>query len=244
MSSVKTDGVVLRYANFGEKDRMLTLLTPTGLLSVAARGCRKITSRTLSATELFTAGEYLLYRKGDRYTLSAFELNESYYPLREDVDKLSHGVYWLNLCEAAAQPEEDCSRLFKMLLLSLAVLSYGEMPCRTLTAVFLAQFSLLQGFAPRLDCCARCGRALGHPIRFDVDAGGVCCEACARSGMPMRMESLEWMREALTKGAFVLAGRRPPPEAKDSNSIDEAFTILRGHVDQRLEKHIQSGKFL
>ncbi|MDR0929179.1 MAG: recombination protein O N-terminal domain-containing protein, partial [Oscillospiraceae bacterium] len=57
MSSIKTDAVVLRAANYGEGDRMLTLLSPTwGLVSVAAKGCRKATSRLLSATELFATG--------------------------------------------------------------------------------------------------------------------------------------------------------------------------------------------
>ena len=37
-----TKGVVLRYTNFNEADRMLTLFSPElGKISVLARGCRK-----------------------------------------------------------------------------------------------------------------------------------------------------------------------------------------------------------
>lgn len=50
-----------------------------------------------------------------------------------------------------------------MMLLSLAVLAYGETPPRALTAVFLAQLSLLEGFAPRLDVCLRCGGRCARP---------------------------------------------------------------------------------
>ena len=158
MGIVRTDGIVLRHVNFGENDRILTILSPTlGLVTVSARGCRKATSRMLSASELFTAGEYLLYEKEGRFTLSSFSLQENFYPLRNDFTRLSHGAYWLALCEATAQPGEDCARLFKMLLLSLAVLTYGELPERPLTAVFLMQFSALAGFEPCLDVCARCG---------------------------------------------------------------------------------------
>ena len=45
--------VVLRYTNFNEADRMLTLFSPElGKISVLARGCRKAKSRFLAATEL------------------------------------------------------------------------------------------------------------------------------------------------------------------------------------------------
>lgn len=245
MSSVKTDAIVLRYANYGENDRMLTLLSPSmGLVSVSAKGCRKATSKTLAAAELFTAGEYLLHQKGERYTLSSFQLQESFYPIRNDVDKLAHGIYWLNLCEAATQPCEDCSRLFKMLLLSLAVLAYGDLPVRALTAVFLAQFSMLQGFAPRLDVCGRCGKPLGGALRFDAEQGGVCCSTCTHRGEALSMETLYWMQEAQAKGAFVLAGRRELPNAAKDAVYEEAFFHFRKHVENRIDKRFTSERFL
>lgn len=244
MSSIITNAIVLRYANYGECDRMLTLLSPTmGLLSVSAKGCRKVTSKSLAAAELFTAGEYLLHQKGERYTLSSFQLQENYYPIRTDIDRLAHGTYWLNLCEAVSQPNEDCSRLFKMLLLSLAVLAYGALPPRALTAVFLAQFSMLQGFAPRLDRCMKCGKPPALPLRFDEELGGICCATCTHRGRPLSMDGLQWMREAQEKGAFVLAGRRALPALPDA-AAEEAFLHLKGHVEHRVDRQITAGKFL
>jgi len=244
MSNIKADGIVLRRVNYGENDRMVTLLTPVlGLVSVSARGSRKITSRNLTATELFATGEYLLYQKGERYTLTSFQLNESYYPIRTDVDRLSHGAYWLGLCEAVSQPGQDCGRLFKMLLLSLAVLAYGSLPPRGLTAVFLAQFSMLQGFAPMLDRCIVCGREPDQRMRFDVAGGGVRCAACGGGGLLMTEGDLAWMREAQAQGAFALAGRRGLPEG-DFQAVEAAFAILRAHVEYRIEKHISSSRFL
>lgn len=245
-NTVKTDAIVLRYANYGEADRMLTLLSPTmGLVSASAKRCRKATCKTLAATELFTAGEYVFYEKGERYTLSSFQLQESYYPIREDYEKLAHGVYWLNLCEAAAQPNEDSHRLFKMLLLSLAVLAYADLPPRALTAVFLAQFAMLQGFSPRLDCCTRCGRPLaGQALRFDERAGGVCCAACTHGGKPLPAEVLLWMQEVQQKGAFVLAGKRDLPAGSEPAVYEAALDAFRTHVEHRIDKPIQSGKFL
>ena len=244
MGIVRTDGIVLRHVNFGENDRILTILSPTlGLVTVSARGCRKATSRMLSASELFTAGEYLLYEKEGRFTLSSFSLQENFYPLRNDFTRLSHGAYWLALCEATVQPGEDCARLFKMLLLSLAVLTYGELPERPLTAVFLMQFSALAGFEPCLDVCARCGKPLEAPMRYDAEHGGACCAKCAPAGYALAPQVLSWLREAQQKGAFVLAGKRALPEG-DEETAERAFRLMRAHVERRVEKAIAAAKFL
>ena len=244
MGIVRTDGIVLRHVNFGENDRILTILSPTlGLVTVSARGCRKATSRMLSASELFTAGEYLLYEKEGRFTLSSFSLQENFYPLRNDFTRLSHGAYWLALCEATAQPGEDCARLFKMLMLSLAVLTYGDLPERALTAVFLMQFSILMGFEPCLDVCVQCGKPLQPPMRYDAEHGGACCARCAPAGAALAPQTLEWLREAQKKGAFVLAGKRGLPEA-DKETVEQAFRLMRAHVERRVEKAIAAAKFL
>lgn len=245
MSSVKTEAIVLRHAAYGEGNRMLTLLTPAmGLVSVSVRGCRKVNSKMLSATELFTVGEYVLHERAGRYTVTSFQLSENYYPIRMDVDRLAHGVYWLNLCEAAAQPDEESGRLFKMLLLSLAVLAYGDLPPRALTAVFLIQFSLLQGFSPNLDACTRCGKPLSASLRYSAMLGGACCSACAGSdGQPLSQAAYAWLCEAQQKGAFVLAGRRALP-AGDAQVWEEALAHMRAHVESRMEKRLLSAEML
>lgn len=244
MATIKTDGIVLRHADFGDNDRMVTLLTPQmGLLSFCAYGCRKANSHRAVATELFSTGEFVLNQKSDRFSLSSFHFSESYYPLREDFDKLSHAVYWMNLCEAVTQPAENCERLYKMLLYSLAVLTYGELPLRPLTAVFFMQFSILQGFSPSLDRCVYCKKESAYPLRFDVEAGCICCATCTARGIALTIEELIWLREAQVKGAFVLAGRRELPKSPASG-INNIFQILHAHIEHRIEKKIHSIKLL
>lgn len=260
MSTTKTNGIVLRRTDYGEDNRMVTLLTPqAGLQHFAAYRCKKAAGNRLLATELFSTGEFLLTQKGERYTLSSFELIENYFALREDYEKLTHGVYWLNLCETTAQPGENCERLYKMLLLSLAVLNFHDLPLKPLTSVFLLQFSILQGYAPELDMCTLCGAAVSPPIRFHVDAGGVCCASCAvheglalkkaysgvsAQGVPITMDDLAWLREAKAKGAFVLAGKRSLPNESPSSDISSIFQLLCQYVEYRTEKKIKSGRFL
>ena len=56
----RTEAVIIRRADFGEADRLLTLITPLGKRRVVAKGARKTTSRLAGHIELFTHATLLL----------------------------------------------------------------------------------------------------------------------------------------------------------------------------------------
>ena len=64
MPAVTTPGIVLRYANYRDHDRMLTLLSPRlGRVDLLSRGCRRPKSPLMPASELFVSGEFVLFEK-------------------------------------------------------------------------------------------------------------------------------------------------------------------------------------
>ncbi|MBI2593599.1 DNA repair protein RecO, partial [Candidatus Daviesbacteria bacterium] len=70
MPSVAVEGIILKRTNFGEADRMLTVLTKNlGKITVIARGVRKITSRRAGNVELLNVVKLGLF-KGKGYTLT------------------------------------------------------------------------------------------------------------------------------------------------------------------------------
>ena len=179
MPSVKTLGIVLRHADYGEYDRMVTLLSPEmGRVDAIARGCRRPKSQLVSAVELFTSGEFVLYRSRDRYSIEQCQVRESFYDLRSDYDKLLHGVYWLKLLETAVVPDEPAPDLFMLTLRALTFLNHSELPPEMLTMAFEMHFMNLIGLAPRADACVRCGRLVEGDAGFDANAGGVVCAHC------------------------------------------------------------------
>lgn len=185
MRQTENTAIVLRYANYRDYDRMLTLLSPTrGKLEVLSRGCRRPKSPLLNASELFALGDFQLYTKQERATLVSANLLETFYPLRGDFDRLSVGVYLLNLAEAAVQPGEPCQELFMLLLHTLSRLTFSDQEWKPLLAGFLLHYAAVIGFKPRLVHCVGCGRHLteGEQVYFDLAEGGLCCEACHGKG--------------------------------------------------------------
>ena len=241
MRQTENTAIVLRYANYRDYDRMLTLLSPTrGKLEVLSRGCRRPKSPLLNASELFALGDFQLYTKQERATLVSANLLETFYPLRGDFDRLSVGVYLLNLAEAAAQPGEPCQELFMLLLHTLSRLTFSDQEWKPLLAGFLLHYAAVIGFKPRLVHCVGCGRHLteGETGILLTWPRADCAARPAMSGqgtVPLAAGQARWMRQSLLGGASTWVNT---PEAY------APYVLLRDFVERRLDRPLRSAAML
>lgn len=246
MGQITTNAIVLRRADYRENDRMLTLFSPTlGRIDALCRGCRRQKSPLMAASELFCSGEYVLYQARERTTVISCQIVDSYYPLRADYERLSHGVYALELCGAAVQPAQENERLFLLLLRALAYLSYDTVAPRRVTAVFLMGMMSLLGFRPQVGRCAQCGMPIALDGRADDDyaayfgaqAGGVLCEHCgAGGGVRLTAGEVRYLQAIMRRGLETLS------EAGECS--DALFGALRQMAKERLGVQIRSEKLL
>ena len=239
MPSITTPGIVLRYANYRDHDRMLTILSPAyGRVDVLSRGCRRPKSALMPASEMFVHGEFVLFATGDRSTLTSCELSDTFYPLRLDPYRLTCASYMTSLCAASAQPGQNAAELYALLLRGLYYLAYdNEADPLTTTTAFLLLFADATGYRPRLSRCAHCRTPLEleHGAPFDVAAGGLCCPECAsRSTYPMQKEHIVWMSETIRSGL-------QPQYKTDAATL---FDVLRRYVESRLEMPIKVSRLL
>lgn len=180
-ASLTTPAIVIRRADWRDYDRMVTLFTPMyGRIDAVARGCRRPKSQLMNAAEPFSAGEYQLIRTKDRYTIVQCRISDSYYELRMDYDRLTHGVYWLKLLEEVVVQDEPNAELFDMTLKALAYLTHSEIVPSLLTAMFEMQLWRITGFSPRMNACVKCAVTSEQTqLRFDAQRGGCVCAFCA-----------------------------------------------------------------
>jgi len=246
MAQITTNAIVVRRADYRENDRMITLFSPTlGRIDALCRGCRRQKSPLMAASELFCAGEYVLYQTSDRATVVSCQVEDTYYGLRGDYEKLSHGMYALELCAAAIQPAQENERLFMLLLRSLAHLCYGDVPPRRVTAVFLMGMTSLLGFRPQVGRCARCGTPVlqnrtGDEIiigAFSPEQGGVLCPGCsAGERCRLREKDVVYLQDIMKRGLKSLGDEAECPDA--------LFEALRLLAEGRLDTPIRSGRML
>ena len=190
---IKVDALVLRTADYGESDRMLTLFTlQNGKLSAAAKGVRKAKARLNFAAQPFCFGEYVLAQKGERYTVISAFATDAFYGLRMDVGKLYAAASLAGLCDAVL-PEG----LVNEELFLLAVTALGEM-CEKEETEALISFFLrlltLSGYMIDLSACADCGAPLTGKPYFDFAGGCFTCENCAR-GSRVRESTFQLLRK-------------------------------------------------
>jgi len=250
MPQIITNAIVLRRADYRENDRMLTLFSPTlGRIDALSRGCRRQKSPLMAASEVFCAGEYVLYTAGERMTVVSCTVQDTFYPIRSDFDRLAHGMYALELCAAAVQPDQENERLFMLLLRSLAHLAYSERVApRRVTAVFLMGLTSLIGFRPQVGRCARCampiapivptGQTADAPIAFfSPEQGGVLCTSCGAGEMcRIGAKELNSLQAIMRRGIRTLE--------EEAEISDTLFAALRRMAEDRLDTPIRSGKML
>lgn len=200
MPVILSEGIVTRYTNYRENDRIISIFTvDRGRVDAKARGCRKSTSALLPACQPFVFGQFELFANKDKYTVNQCEIKETFFPLREDYARFAFGSAMLQLINSAVQENEPNEPLFSLLYHALSFLAYGNCASKDLFCCFLIRYLDKIGYRPAITTCSRCGRDLRGDarIQFSVQMGGATCSACAHGADAMSKTALEAMRRML-----------------------------------------------
>ncbi len=238
----RTEAVIIRRSDFGEADRMLTLITPTGKRRVIAKGARKTTSRLAGHIELFTHTTLLLAigRNLDIVTQSA--ILHSFDTLRGDLRRIGAAYYAAELIDRLIEEEDENRPAFQLLVVTLTALDTTANIDLALRYYELHLLGFL-GYRPQLHHCAICQETLNEDTnRFSPAAGGALCQRCAptdRSAMPMSLSAFKLLR-------FLQA---QPLEAIERLNISDATRqevekLLRAYIRRILERDLKSITFL
>lgn len=177
MKDFTVNGIVLRAAPFKESSAVLTLLTAErGKMSVVAQGVRKVKKSGLYA-QPFSYSEFALSESKGLPVCRSAELKETFYGLREDMDRLAIGQYFLETSLLVGEEATDGAEFLKLLLNSLYLLSRKESGIDpfVVKTVYELKFAYLCGFGVIADTCAECG---GSAEYWSFDDGFLCGE-CA-----------------------------------------------------------------
>jgi DNA repair protein RecO (recombination protein O) len=208
----QTSALVVRTVDYGEADRIVTLLTREhGKLSAIARGARRSKKRFGAGLALFGVGEATLSERpgADLATLEAFDGARGFPGLLVDVAKVAHGGYACELVRELVPMRQPEPELFDLLIGFLGLLDATEARAETLRVLELRTLEAV-GLRPTLDRCLRCDGTddLDRDGQvFDVRRGGVVCALCHGDGRP-----------------FSAAARQALADAQ-ALSLDEAATL-------------------
>ncbi len=179
MSYKKTEGIVIKEMRFKDSSKIITLYTKElGKITIMARGAYKPKSRLMSNTELFFHNKYTLYKGKSFYYINDTDIVNSFYSLRENMDRLMFGSYMLELVDISTMEGQTQEILFYLLLKGLKILSDLESDFLKFILAYELKFISFLGYRPNFKRCSSCNSSLDNNFRFSIDLGGVICPNC------------------------------------------------------------------
>lgn len=244
LRSYQTTGIVLKQKPLGEADRIVTLYTADrGKVRAVAGGIRKARSRLAGHLEPLTLVQVSLAHGRELDHVTEAATLDSFRALREDLSKLSVGMYLAEIVESFAQEHAANSAEFDLLIGALSLLQTVNDP-----AILLRHFEVrvlgAGGFGPELQRCVECHAVLEPGDHtFSCAMGGLLCADCKgqTDGVSMRLSlnAIKVLRNFQRAPYDAVAGLKLSPPL-----LAEVSRLLSTYIRSVLDHELKSAEFM
>jgi DNA repair protein RecO (recombination protein O) len=235
MPTEKAEGLVIRFTDFSETSRIVTLWTREfGKVRGLAKGGRRLKSNFENGLDLLTVCSIVLLRKtsGGLDLLTEAQVRGRFAALRSDLAALYAGYYVAELLGAKTEDYDPHPVLYDETLATLQRLGAPGV----LTGPCLAHFELVLlrelGYAPALESCAGCMAALPERgLAFSAAGGGVLCPRCQAKQSerrPVSVAAVRALRQLSQPGDGWRQVEEPTARAEVRQVLNHYITYLLG----------------
>jgi len=239
-----TDAIVLSRFDYGEADRILTLITPTGgKIKAIAKGIRRPTSRIGGSLEPFAELNVLLARGRTFDVVTQVSVGHAWLNLRDSLESAATAWYLAELADRSLEERHAAEPVYTLLKRGYELLDAGMAPGRV-ARWFEMHLADELGVRPEVDRCVECDRVLEVDGRFRwvPPLGGVLCDRCPgppRDRTGLTLEALKLLKAYQRQDVEALAGLRRA--ASTEREVESAMRDFLRHV---LERDARSLAFL
>lgn len=235
---------MLKTIDFGEADRVLTLLTRHfGKVRVVAKGIRRPTSRLAGYVEPLSHATFQLARGRELDVLTGAESRSTLRAVRDDLVRIGASWYIAELADRFTADRSPSAPVFDLVETALRHLEAGYAPgivCRWFDLHLLDR----SGFRPELAVCVQCRGPIAETVNlWSPDGGGVICSGCVASldhiGVPLSVRALKSLRYLIASDFGSAAKLRV-----DAPLADELACLLRGFLQHVLDREVQASRLL
>ena len=246
MAVKRSDAIVIGHYPLGETDKIIVFFTKDyGKIRAVAKGVRRLKSRLCGRVEILTHGDLIFFERvgKDLHSVNSFDIIETFQKLREDLLKIAYCSYMAELIQHVTSDGEPDSEIFELMLNTMSIIESSDAP-EIFVRVFEIRLLEKLGLNPRLDSCIVCSDEINNENpRFSVQAGGVICDKCSRSGhyvVAISRSTLDLMRR-IREIPFELLTVLETSEI----SKQEMKKILSGFISFHVDvKNLRSLRFL
>jgi DNA repair protein RecO (recombination protein O) len=244
MPTYQADAIVLRRLDYGEADRILTLLTREyGKLAAIAKGSRRAKARSGSGLDLFTRSQMMLAKGRNLDVVAQSERRGDTRNISGDLQRTAYACLVAEVADKVLEDRHPVDDVFELVAITLDRLNAPERGARADAAWFLMRILELLGYQPQLTDCPGCNESLSQAAGwFSPLLGGVLCARCGahdQAGSPVSVNGLKVLR-VMAAGDGVLYDRlRLSPEL-----LQEVEAALEAQLEYHLDRRLKSLEFI
>ena len=244
MPIYEAEAVVLRKVDYGEADRILTLLTrERGKVAAIAKSVRRSKSRMAGQLDVFAHGTVLLAEGKSMDVVTQFQRITENSALGSDLKRAAVASVVAEVADKIMEERHPAPEMFALVVEALRHLSDREVAPLLELADFLARVLSELGYTPEVNRCARCGGSLGEDgLSFSALAGGVVCRDCGHHDHGGRLVTSRTVKilRVLAAGDRDLFFRL----RLDAEDIQAVESVLEAQLEHHLDRQLKSIDFL
>lgn len=240
MGTYPATGVTLLVHKYKGTQRLASFYTrERGKVEATVSGVGKPGSKLAPAVEPLVLSRLYFVEGRNMDRLTQCEVVESFYELRQDLQRLSLAAYAGELVARTTEPGHPEPELFDALVHTLSALTVSEQP-ELVTWAFTLRYLCLHGIGPGLHECAICGASESRAWRYVDQLGGLLCDACnGPQGLPMMPQVRAALRSLM----------QLPPERVDRLRLNPGMQeqirqLLRRHIRYHVGVELRSEQFM
>jgi len=176
----QTEAVVLRRLDYGDADRILTLLTrERGKLAAIAKGVRRRTGR-LGGLDLFAHSQMMLARGRNLDVVAQVQRRGDARHIQGDLQRTAYASLVVEVVDKVLEDRHPMDDVFDLVVATLDRLNVPDRSPRAEAAWFLMRMLDLLGYSPQLASCPSCAQPLPEAAGwYSARLGGIVCGRCA-----------------------------------------------------------------
>jgi len=239
---LKTLGIVVKRMDYGEADRILTVLTSNmGKVKAIAKGSRKILAKLGGHLEPFCLVDFIFHEGKSFYIVTSAVVQNHFKKVHSDIDKTAKAFYIGELLDKFLEENENHPEVFELFVKYLENLESADDPI--LIPVFSAKILEAVGFKPEVSECLHCREKL-QPVQnyWDDIEGGVICQKCHNKfghGREIENDTIKILRLIFTHDFNVSTKLKIDDQYKK-----DVGAVLENYIEGIIEKELKSKKFL
>lgn len=185
----RTEGLIIKEQNIGEKDRLVFALTKSnGVIRAFVKGANNIKNQKCAATSLLSYSRLTIYKSRDAYIIGEAQSIRIFSKLRGDIKNMCLAQYFCELALTICAKEQPAGKYLSLILNSLYLLSEGKRSPQLVKPCLEMRLASMAGYMPDLRMCSVCGEYQPPVMCFLPRLGMLECKSCRTSSAEHAVE--------------------------------------------------------